>query len=176
MITHNDPQAAFQKAIDTGRLTRNKDSALYVGHWMYMGTDVENVDLFKHKINRSYLSRHSNIKKKEKPTTKKEKPTTLYRAYDAAHNLLYVGISHSLMQRLYQHKGASVWHGDCATINLEHFKTRSAALKAEAEAIKKENPLYNKQGKPIGEQPVHITYYVNLEYWGNNNASCVDIN
>ena len=55
MITHNDPQAAFQKAIDTGRLTRNKDSALYVGHWMYMGTDERNVDLFKNIMFRNYL-------------------------------------------------------------------------------------------------------------------------
>jgi hypothetical protein len=60
MITHNDPKAAFQKAIDTGRLTRNKDSALYAGHWMYMGTDERNVDLFKNIMFRNYLKEESN--------------------------------------------------------------------------------------------------------------------
>ncbi len=104
-------------------------------------------------------------------SSNREGSTTLYRAYDAAHNLLYVGISHRLMQRLCQHKTTGVWHCDCTTIKLEHFKTRSAALKAEAEAIKKENPLHNKQGKPVGKQPVYITRYINLVPWENNNAA-----
>ena len=83
-----------------------------------------------------------------------ERSTTLYRAYDVTSKLLYVGISHSLMRRLCEHKSTGVWHGDCATIRLEHFENRSEALKAEAEAIKNENPLYNKQGNSVGKQPV----------------------
>ena len=76
--------------------------------------------------------------------------TTLYRAYNSENELLYVGISHSVMARIGQHKNAGVWHGKCVRITLEHFATRELARKAENKAIKKEYPIYNKQGKPSG--------------------------
>ena len=74
--------------------------------------------------------------------------TTLYRSYNKGNELLYVGISHSVMNRLGQHKNSGVWHGECVRITLEHFATRESAREAEAKAIKTEHPIYNKQGKP----------------------------
>lgn len=74
--------------------------------------------------------------------------TTLYRAFNSENELLYVGISHSVMARIGQHKSAGVWHGKCVRITLEHFPNRELARKAENKAIKKEYPIYNKQGKP----------------------------
>ena len=76
--------------------------------------------------------------------------TTLYRSYNNKNELLYVGISHSVMARIGQHKNAGVWHGECVRITLEHFATRELAREAEAKAIKTEHPIYNKQGKPSG--------------------------
>ena len=83
--------------------------------------------------------------------------TTLYRAYNSENELLYVGISHSVMARIGQHKSAGVWHGKCVRITLEHFANRELARKAENKAIKKEYPIYNKQGKPTGVD----------DYWKN---------
>lgn len=83
--------------------------------------------------------------------------TTLYRAFNGENELLYVGISHSVMARIGQHKSAGVWHGKCVRITLEHFATRELARKAENKAIKKEYPIYNKQGKPTGVD----------DYWKN---------
>ena len=72
----------------------------------------------------------------------------LYRHYDDADNLLYVGISVSTPIRLAQHKQGSAWFGDIAKITIEHFQCRADALRAERAAIECENPKHNKSGKP----------------------------
>ena len=73
--------------------------------------------------------------------------TTLYRSFDEHGALLYVGISHSAMQRLGQHKAKSIWHKQCVHVELEHFDSRKEALEAEDNAIKAESPMFNIQGK-----------------------------
>jgi hypothetical protein len=59
-MKHENPQEAFQKAIDSGRLNENENSDFYAGKWMYMFTDESGVDQFKNSNTRHYLyvSRH----------------------------------------------------------------------------------------------------------------------
>ena len=45
---------AFDKAIETNRLSRDESAANYVGNFMYMGTDAGH-DLFKDSMTREYL-------------------------------------------------------------------------------------------------------------------------
>lgn len=71
--------------------------------------------------------------------------TTLYRAYNQADELLYVGISGDFLVRTKQHSVSSKWHKLAAKITLTHFETRSDAEQAEVEAIRSEKPLFNKK-------------------------------
>jgi hypothetical protein len=70
--------------------------------------------------------------------------TALYRHFDAAGQLLYVGISLSPVHRLGQHRVAADWYGDIARISIEWLRDRDAAIAAEANAIHYENPKHNK--------------------------------
>ena len=70
-------------------------------------------------------------------------PTTLYRMRDASGRLLYVGISDSFVRRLAQHQRRKDWWSEIASVALTHYPTRSAAEKAERDAIKSERPLHN---------------------------------
>lgn len=72
----------------------------------------------------------------------------LYRHFDAAGNLLYVGISLSTVDRLGQHACNAHWFQRISRIDVEKFGTRQEAEAAEREAIRKERPLYNKAGSP----------------------------
>lgn len=74
-------------------------------------------------------------------------PTTLYRLFDAAGDLLYVGIAGNPGRRFEQHKKDKPWWGEVASIRLEHFLERRAAEIAEMKAIKGEDPRYNIAGK-----------------------------
>jgi hypothetical protein len=69
--------------------------------------------------------------------------TKLYRHFDAADTLLYVGISLYPIARLQVHNGASHWASQIATVRIVPFPTRSEAEAAEQHAIRAENPLYN---------------------------------
>lgn len=68
----------------------------------------------------------------------------LYRHFDKDGNLLYVGISLSVIQRLSQHKNCSPWYHKIAKIEVETFDDRASALVAEKKAIIEEHPIYNK--------------------------------
>jgi GIY-YIG catalytic domain len=93
--------------------------------------------------------------------------TTLYRAYDAADRLLYVGIADKLVtERLLQHSspgsfighwilnGDSLigarwgggWTDDMTTVRVKHYDDRKAAMAAESAAIRDEHPLFNRSG------------------------------
>ena len=71
--------------------------------------------------------------------------TALYRHYDAANRLLYVGISLSQSSRLEQHMQDSKWAADIATIKIEYFSSRNEAFHAEKTAIQAEYPIWNLQ-------------------------------
>lgn len=70
-------------------------------------------------------------------------PTALYRHFNAEGRLLYVGISLSPTYRLAQHRDASAWFQQIASITVAWFDDRMAALKAEKEAIQSEHPEFN---------------------------------
>ena len=69
--------------------------------------------------------------------------TQLYRHFDAAGVLLYVGISLSTVHRLSQHRDDSHWFDQIKRVEIEHFPTRKQAEIAEQVAILTEAPLHN---------------------------------
>lgn len=69
----------------------------------------------------------------------------LYRHYDSAGNLLYVGISLSFFRRLMEHRDGSGWFMDIARVDIQWFDSEMEAEEAERVAIMKEAPLHNRQ-------------------------------
>ncbi len=80
-----------------------------------------------------------------KPTEYKVLPpaVNLYRHFDEAGRLLYVGISTASLRRLSEHRTNSEWFWSIATIKVERFDTVAQARLAETTAIKAERPLFN---------------------------------
>lgn len=70
--------------------------------------------------------------------------TALYRHFDAADRLLYVGISDCLSKRDKQHAATAHWHHEVAYSETEWCVSRSVAVVCERQAIEKEQPKYNK--------------------------------
>lgn len=68
--------------------------------------------------------------------------TAVYRMFDRAGDLLYVGVSLAVMTRFVQHSDKP-WADEIANMTIERFPTRQAALDAEAVAITMEDPRYN---------------------------------
>jgi hypothetical protein len=54
-MKHENPQQAFESAIESGRLSANEHSKLYAGNYMYMFTDDNGTTQFKHNETRQYL-------------------------------------------------------------------------------------------------------------------------
>lgn len=79
----------------------------------------------------------------------KPQPTALYRHFDAAGILLYVGISVRPAQRQTQHRRRSPWFATIARTEIEWLPGLDEAITAEAKAIRSENPRHNKV-KPRG--------------------------
>lgn len=75
--------------------------------------------------------------------TTKEKKTAVYRHFSNNGTLLYVGVSASVMSRLFDHRDGAHWYDDVTRVDLEWFPNRKAALAAERKAIKEEFPAYN---------------------------------
>ncbi|MFD5632426.1 type II toxin-antitoxin system prevent-host-death family antitoxin [Streptomyces sp. NPDC127072] len=80
--------------------------------------------------------------------------TALYRLFDAAGRLLYVGISSNSEERLKQHASTAPWWKEVASHTVESHPERSVAATAELEAIRTEGPRYNRAGSdaPIGRE------------------------
>lgn len=72
-------------------------------------------------------------------------PTALYRLFDRAGALLYVGISLAPPQRWVHHSEHKAWWPQVARIEFDWHASRDQALLAEAAAIKAERPRYNVQ-------------------------------
>ena len=73
--------------------------------------------------------------------------TQLYRHFDKDGTLLYVGVTASPLIRQSDHCGTSKWGREIATITVEHFDNRRAALAAEWTAIQAEKPRHNIVGR-----------------------------
>jgi prevent-host-death family protein len=87
-------------------------------------------------------------------------PTALYRLFDAAEQLLYVGISTQPETRWTQHAADKPWWPLVQHRKTEWHADRKAAEDAERAAVQSEEPLYNTAGAkrsllathfPIGE-------------------------
>jgi predicted GIY-YIG superfamily endonuclease len=70
----------------------------------------------------------------------------VYRAYDDAGQLLYVGFSERYRHRLAEHERKSQWWPEAREVRLLFFVDREAALLDEAVAIRQERPIYNERG------------------------------
>lgn len=70
-------------------------------------------------------------------------PCTVYRMFDEAGYLLYVGISMRVMERLSAHRAGKSWWTEIARIDMHHYRNRWVARIVERNAIAKENPRYN---------------------------------
>ncbi len=84
------------------------------------------------------------------------RPTNLYRHYDSEGTLLYIGVSLNAIVRLSQHKTASGWFEQISRVEIEKFPSRAAALNAETEAIKREDPLHNVRLVATPPHPSHV--------------------
>lgn len=105
-------------------------------------------------------------------------PCFLYRHFDEAGVLLYVGISNRPGYRSAQHEQRAEWWRDVARIDLERFDSRAAAVLAEHAAIWRERPKHNvARGRspacvlpldaPPGGWPAHISrrvYFINQNW------------
>lgn len=67
----------------------------------------------------------------------------LYRFWNDADELLYVGITARPWERWKQHRAEKAWWEEVAKVTIENFATRAEVKAAETVAIKTENPLYN---------------------------------
>jgi hypothetical protein len=75
-------------------------------------------------------------------------PTALYRLYDAAEVLLYVGIGQHPDVRFGQHARDKPWWPQVARREIEWLDDRASAERAEAVAIRAENPEHNGTHSP----------------------------
>lgn len=68
---------------------------------------------------------------------------TVYRYYDAADRLLYVGCTQDVKKRSVQHRYHSPWWKEAAKVTLAEFDCERDALAAEQDAIQRESPRFN---------------------------------
>lgn len=73
------------------------------------------------------------------------RPTCVYRFYDAADRLLYVGLTLNLKQRLSAHRRRA-WWPEVTRQRIEWFEGRREAKAAERAALASEAPIHNITG------------------------------
>lgn len=83
-----------------------------------------------------------------------EQPTSLYRLFDEAGRLLYVGIAFDPEQRLKSHASTAPWWPLVVRRKIVQYPDRGSAECAETRAIKAESPLYN---RAQSETPANLT-------------------
>ena len=77
----------------------------------------------------------------------------VYRHYDAAGVLLYVGCSGNVIFRTATHATTAVWFQEIVRIDVQWFDSAEEACEAELVAIQTENPVHNKYGKLMRRKP-----------------------
>jgi predicted GIY-YIG superfamily endonuclease len=78
--------------------------------------------------------------------------TALYRLWNEAGSLLYVGISHHPRMRFEQHAVEKPWWPEVARKTVTWHGTRAEASDAETTAIQEEHPRYNAPRRPAGRE------------------------
>ncbi|AEK07806.1 endonuclease [Mycobacterium phage Yoshi] len=73
-------------------------------------------------------------------------PYVLYRIYDNAGTLLYVGATTNPPTRFADHHRMQPWWATADTIKLQHLPSPEALVEAELDAIAAEKPVYNIAG------------------------------
>jgi len=86
-----------------------------------------------------------------------DKPTAVYRIFDAAGQLLYVGLTADPDQRFRTHSRMTPWWSEVAATELHWFATHMAAWDSEKRAIDEEGPRYNGSGRGDGRPPTGQT-------------------
>ncbi|MFL4491491.1 GIY-YIG nuclease family protein [Streptomyces sp. VTCC 41912] len=83
---------------------------------------------------------------------KREGRTALYRVFDAAGKLLYIGISQNPDVRFGQHSQTKPWWPEVVDRKVEWHESRAEAAEAERAAIESEQPHWNLNHavRPIG--------------------------
>jgi predicted GIY-YIG superfamily endonuclease len=73
----------------------------------------------------------------------------LYRAYDHAGRLLYVGVTDCFYERMKAHRRTSTWYRDVQSWTVDEMPASwDAAHTAEVKAIKTEDPVHNRAHSP----------------------------
>lgn len=67
----------------------------------------------------------------------------LYRCYNKATRLLYVGMTNHLENRIKNHRAGKVWWKYVDHLTFQQFRSRGELARAEADAIEKESPKFN---------------------------------
>lgn len=75
-------------------------------------------------------------------------PHVVYRFYDGAGTLLYVGLSSDFGARATEHSRMKAWWGDVATIGVEHYSDCASATARETEIIRDLRPPQNLRSNP----------------------------
>lgn len=103
------------------------------------------------------------------------RPTTLYRAYDAAGHLLYIGIAVDWTHRWNKHRERSPWFGQVKSLSLETHPDRRSAQEAERAAIAAELPLYNRNHRGHVKRLCHFELdEADLAQFGDCCSACRD--
>jgi predicted GIY-YIG superfamily endonuclease len=79
-----------------------------------------------------------------------EGPHTLYRLYDDADRLVYVGLAYDFHKRMKQHAAKSWWWEQVATYTTEDYPTWREGCDAERWAIVREQPRWNIEHRAAG--------------------------
>lgn len=74
----------------------------------------------------------------------------VYRGFDGADRLLYVGSTNDVTTRIKTHKASSAWAVYMARHTVEEFDSKEDADQAEARAIAEEHPRWNITGRSAG--------------------------
>lgn len=74
----------------------------------------------------------------------KRRTASLYRIFNEEWDLLYVGVSNSVIRRLDEHVWEQPWSEEISMIHVEHFENRREAVDAERRAILADQPKYNR--------------------------------
>lgn len=75
--------------------------------------------------------------------------------------LLYVGITSNPQSRFLSHQSDKEWFSEVVSATMEHFDSRKALASAEAGAVAREKPRYNRTkngaaGRPEIGQPINV--------------------
>lgn len=84
------------------------------------------------------------------PSQLNDCPTALYRLFDAAGDLLYVGITNNVKVRMQGHRADKRWWPEVVEKRITWYPNRPDAAAAEDRAIKTEDPRYDRSYRQAG--------------------------